>query len=224
MYRVDSREESKRRRIIIWCLIFIVIVALIIFGILWVRNKLKPKVVLKQGHAVISSVSESSVNKLYNETDFSISIPSTWKMIPRPIGPYQSFTWEASDGEEIVIFEDTIPENLAVNRALIVTPETDHLNIDGTASDNCANFTEGNSHAPGQVGVIAEWDGVNFLCDKSNTERDVLGTSSVDGINTVVLKSPSTDTSHKFFFTYTDYSLSPDYTVFYNALNSFQMN
>jgi hypothetical protein len=55
----------------------------------------------------------------------------------------------------------------------------------------------------------------------ANYERDVVGTSSPQEINTVTVTGPSTGT-HKYFFVYTDNSAEPDYTIFTDALQSFK--
>jgi len=73
------------------------------------------------------------------------------------------------------------------------------------------------------VGASAKWQGIDFLCDQNNLERDVVGTSSLDGINTVSLNSPSGGGAHKFFFTYTNQSINGDYSVFTDAVTSFKM-
>jgi hypothetical protein len=226
-YRLGKHEKSRRRRVIFWLIIGLVLVTLIGLGAFWIRQALRPQVVIKQAKAVTTTVSYNTQNKLYNEPDFSISLPSSWHVVPRPAGPYQSYTWQSSDvgtnGQLIEILENTIPVNFAVNRVLIVEGEVDHLALEGQASDNCSTFTK-NAPAPNETGAPAEWDGVSFLCDQRNQERDVIGTSSTDGVNTVILKDQQTGVNHKFFFIYTDFSVDPDYTVFYNTLNSFRMN
>lgn len=226
-YRVDKREKGKRRRNIIWLVVVLLLFGLGMQGWIWARHELRPKTSLKQAKAVTTTISYTAGNKRYQEPDFSISLPAGWQPVPRPPGTYQSYTWGTSTGtggQQIVIFEDTIPEHFAVNRALIVKGEVDHLSLAGPASDNCANFTRGGSTIPSEPGALAKWQGVQFLCDQGNTERDVIGTSSTDGINTVILKNQRTGTTHRFFFTYNNQSLSTDYSVFYNALQSFSMN
>ena len=220
MYRIGSHKKSKRRRVIVWCCVLLVLIVFSIIVALWFRKQLKPQVTIKQSTAITTKVSYSNQAKQYTEPDFTISLPSSWHALPRPVGPYQSYTWQSSDtvtdGQQIEIYEDTIPGAFAVNRVLAVTGEVDHITITGSISDNCSTFTA--------AGTIAKWEGIKFLCDQYNQERDVIGTSSADGINTVILKSQQTDKSHKFFFTYTDHSINPDYTVFTNALDSFEMN
>jgi hypothetical protein len=68
----------------------------------------------------------------------------------------------------------------------------------------------------------AKWSGINFLCDLGNYLRDVVGTSSPEGINSVTLTGNTTG-KHTLFFMYTDNTPSPDYSTFINALKSFQL-
>ncbi|HXR49713.1 MAG TPA: hypothetical protein VN778_01655 [Verrucomicrobiae bacterium] len=227
MYKAGKRPKSKRWRALKWVLLTVVLLACIGWAGQAIRHALKPKTVITQGRAVTTHVSYTTKTKHYNEGDFALDIPDTWQPIPRPAGPYKSFTWQSSDritdGQVIEIYEDTIPENFSVNRVLIVEGENDHLMINGSISDNCSNYTDQFSSA-NPLAAPAKWQGVAFLCDQANQERDVIGTSSTDGINTVILKSQSAGASHKFLFTYTDYSVNPDYTVFLNVLNSLRMN
>jgi hypothetical protein len=225
-YKLHKRERSRRRRILFWLLVLLCLAGIIFGSILFVRSKLHPKVIITQAKAVSSTVVFASKTTHYTEPDFSIDLPNTFQEIPRPVGPYQSYTWETSDsgtdGQQVEIFEDTIPTQYAVNRMLVVEGEVDHVSMIGTASDNCSTFTKGTQSAAG--GSPAKWQGVDFYCDQGNTERDTIGTSSAEGINTVTLLNQSTGLKHKFFFTYTDHQINPDYTIFYNALTSFKMD
>lgn len=219
-----ERPNSRRR---IWLIIVLVGILLLVWAIFDYAKGLKPKTTITQSKAVTSKVAYDTKTTHYSETDFSIDLPSTWKLLPRPLGEYQSYTWSSgdtgSDEQEIEIYEDTIPVNFAVNKVLILEGEVDHVQIDGTASDECNTFTNNVGGQDSQTGVPAKWQNVSFLCDRLNQERDTIGTSSTDGVNTVILQNQSTGQKHKFFFTYTDQSLSPDYAVFYAALQSFKM-
>ncbi len=229
IYRAGHRQraKNKRRQRLIWtCAVLCLL--LVIAGIaILVKQYLKPNTTISQGRPVTSHVSYENKTKHYQEPDFELDLPSDWQPIPRPPGPYQSYTWQTSDrgskGQQIEIFEDTIPVNFTVNRALIVESQTDHLSLKGSASDNCSAYTKDLPTTQSQGGAHAKWQGVDFLCDQSNQERDIIGTSSADGVNMVVLRSPGTGVSHKFSFTYTDHSINPDYSVFYNTLTSFKM-
>jgi hypothetical protein len=187
---------------------------------------LKPETTLQQAKAVTRTVNYDAKTKHYDEADFGIDLPVSFQPIPRPPGPYQSYSWltsnKGSDAAQIDVYEDTIPTNLALNRVQIVEAEGDHLRLDGAVSDNCSKFTKGLTRAPGQSGVPAKWLDVNFLCDQSNQARDVIGTSSTDGINIINLRGP-TGAVHKFFFVYTNQDITPDYTTFLNVLQSFRV-
>ncbi len=225
MYRLNTVQKNRRRRKIIWSIIGCIVVLAIAIGFIWIRSFLQPNTVISQSKSITTQVSYNNPTKAYQEDNFSISLPATWQLLPRQPGQYQSYTWQSpdrvTDGQQIVVYEDAIPFNLAVNRVLIVQSENTQLSLDGTVSDNCATFTT-NNPLPNSPAAPAEWNGVNFYCDKANQERDVIGTSSTDGINTVILKNPTSGETHKFFFTYSDNSINPDYTVFYNVLESFR--
>lgn len=225
MYRVDNRHKQRRRRSLFWLMftLFFIIIA-IVAALLFIKATHK-KPVITQAKAVITKLSYAGKTKHYNEGDFGIDIPAEWVAVPRPPYTYQSFAWhnvDKNNGMTIEIYEDTIPTNFAVNRALVITGETDHIELVGPASENCIDFSNDAPHQANS-GVVAKWQNVDFLCNRSTTTRDVIGTSSKDGINTVKLKG-SNGSPHSFFFTYSDNQISPDYTAFYNALSSFSMN
>jgi len=54
----------------------------------------------------------------------------------------------------------------------------------------------------------------------ANYVRDVVGTSSAEGVNTLGVSGPGG--THKYFFVYTDHSGEPDYNTFTQALQSFE--
>jgi hypothetical protein len=91
--------------------------------------------------------------------------------------------------------------------------------VPGAVSGNCVNFTSTTNINP-NGGSLSKWSDVNFYCDTHNYERDVVGTSSADAINSITLNGPINGT-HSFFFTYTDDTSQPDYSIFTNALASF---
>jgi hypothetical protein len=228
MYRVGKRPKRFSRKAVIRLMVLLFIIGISFGGYIEVRNYFKPQKTITQSKAVLTTVNFATQTTTYTEPDFTIQLPKTWSMIPAPAGPYTTYNWEVSDhdtnGEELTIYEDTIPTNFAVNRVLDVDgSQLTQLTLDGQASDNCTQYTINSSaQVNNQFGAPARWQGINFLCDQNNDERDVIGTTSTDGINTVILKN-TYGGSHKFFFTYTNHDLNPDYTVFYSALQSFRM-
>jgi hypothetical protein len=226
MYKVDEKARRRRRRRIVF-IILLLLALLSYFGYKTVKDYLKVDTKITQSHAVEKTLKYDSKVKHYEEADFGIDLPATWVQVPREAGPFQTFTWQTSDhgtnGQKIQIFEDTIPQNFAVNRALIVTGEGATMSLNGEASDNCKAYTRNPTTQGGTVGGTAKWQGVDFICDTGNGERNVVGTSSSDGTNIVILRNASTGQNHKFLFTYTNSSLTPEYTSFYSALRSFKM-
>ena len=229
VYSIDKKglRRKKWRKRIIRTIIFVIFVVAVVYAVFYILDMLKPKTTIKQSNAVTTKVGYVEKTTKYDTTNFTIDIPKEWKQMPRPAGSYKSFTWQTSDsgtdGQVFTIYEDTIPVNFAANRVLIVRGETDHLVEEGSASDNCIKYTVNGQAKPGQVGAPAKWQGVDFLCDQNNMQRDVIGTSSLDGINTVILRGALSGT-HKYFFSYSNYNVAnPDYAPFYNALNSLRM-
>jgi hypothetical protein len=224
VYRVGTR---RKRKWIIRSLIGLVVIAIGLAGTIFVQRLLHPKTTLNQSQAVVTNVKASVVPlKTYDEAAFSIELPNDWKVGERSTAPYNVYRWQgtskSSNATMLEIFQDTIPVNVPVNHVLAVTASGNGVAADGEISDNCANFTKGTSPTPSSQGVHGKWQGVDFLCDLSNTSRNVVGTSSLTGINSVTIKGP-TNISHTFFFSFTDHSLSSDYTPFYNALLSFRV-
>lgn len=225
MYRVTSQTKIRRHRTRLWlvvlALLFLVIGALVYIFLM----HLQTKPVITQAKAKITKVSYQGKLKHYNEADFTIDLPVEWEPVPRPPFTYNSFSWKTvdkADSVQLDVYEDTIPTNFAVNQALIVSGQGNHVELVGTVSDNCVTFTDAATGTGSNAGVSAKWQGVYFLCNRLTTDRHVAGTSSTDGINTVKLTS-SNGTPHTFFFKFTDNRYSPDYTIFYNALTSFNL-
>lgn len=229
MYRLGQRKEQKRKRKTRWFVVTLIVIAVIIVLIIYLLSLLKPNTTIQQSAPTVKKVSydEKQTTKKYDQPDFTITLPISWQAQPRPAGQYQSYVWtninKNKNGENLTIYQDTIPLKFAVNRVIILEPGIDKMSIKGDLSDNCVMYTKSQAYTSSSVGVPARWQGVDFICDQGNYQRDVIGTSSVQGINTVILKSPSTGKEHKFFFTYTNNSINGDYTVFKDALNSFVM-
>jgi hypothetical protein len=163
----------------------------------------------------------------YDEPHFSLDLPAEWKLIAKPIGENQSYSWQSAvietDGQTLEIYEDTIPTTFPVNRLLPVAAGPGRLEIKSNASSDCTAFVPPASPAPDRLGVEAKWQGVSFLCDQRHQQRMVIGTGSLDGINTINLKSPTTGTVRKYFFSYNDFTGKGDYNVFYEALKSLRL-
>jgi hypothetical protein len=227
MYRVGNRKRSHRKRTVWVVSILFCLLIIVIGGSIIAKQTLKPDTVIKQSAAVVSVVSVAKqATQTFDSGIFTIQLPKGWQAVAGEKQPYNIFRFEGGigtpDEQLLEIYQDTIPQNFAVNEVLAVSSAGARLAPIGVASDNCADFTKSTSAVAGPGGTPAKWSGMNFLCDLSNTERGVVGTSSLGGINTVTLKGPTAG-AHAFFFCYTDTSIAPDYTAFYNALGSFRL-
>lgn len=227
MYQVGTKSRRRRQRRIRLAVGLSLLVALGIGG--WfMQRALRPHTSLSQSKAVITTVKATTTSlKSYDEDAFSIDLPSDWKVGERSTAPYNVYRWQgtskSTNATLLEIFVDTIPINVAVNHVLAVEANGPQITADGEISDNCANFTKDTAPTPGAYGgVHGRWQGVDFMCDLNNIERNVVGTSSATGINSVTVKGP-TNLAHKFFFSFTDHSLSSDYAPFTNALLSFRV-
>ena len=225
MYRAGTRPKNKKRRRRIWLIIILLLLIISWFSYGAFKKASTPKSEIKQAKATYKKIDYSKKTQIFSNEIFEIELPATWHTLNQASGSYKTYSYQSnsgSDGQIIQIFVDTIPVNFAVNKALIIKSQGDKVSVESPISDNCTAYTK-NSANVGQYGAAARWQGVDFLCDMANTSRNVIGTSSVDGINTVVLKSPSTGRQSKLFFTDTANGINPDYNTFVSAVNSFRM-
>lgn len=224
-YRFGKKQKSHRKRNIAIALVAVVFLAGAgVFAKFYFRAN---TVIDPPPAPVISQVTSSQgPTKRFDEGPFTIKLPQDWAYIGRQTqtAPYAPYAWHNTKNnpgvEELEIYVDTIPTTLGVNRVLPVQGNGSHI-VPTTVSDTCADFT-GNNKLPGAQNTPAKWGGINFLCDLANYERDVVGTSSSDGVN-VVKVTGATSGSHQIFFTYTDNGSTPNFQIFENAVSSFTL-
>jgi hypothetical protein len=223
MYQLGKRSTHTKRALLV--ALVALLIALATTGLLLANHYLKPDTKLAQAQGLVTVVTaqRGEVQQI-NEPVFSLEIPKNWKAVTAPKNPYNIYSWRGTTTEDaprsLDIYVDTIPANFVVNRLMPVQVADNRLVILNTVSDNCANFTGIGTQTPKPDSVKAKWAGVDFLCDMANINRNVTGIGSVGGINTVTLSGPSG--KHSFFFTYTDNSGQPDFTIFTAALQSFK--
>jgi hypothetical protein len=227
MYRVGHRPRNHKRRAFLITLSAFIAISVLTYGVSYARTLLHPATTISQGTAVTTKVvAASQPDRTYSESDFNVALPVSWEPTTRETTPYNVYRWQdtsdKNDARLLEIYQDTIPQNFAVNRALAVTANGTQVSVVGNVSDNCIDFTKTDETASSSTGVHAKWQGIDFLCDINNYERNVVGTISSNGVNSVQLTGPKSGT-HTYFFTYTDHNINPDYTTLYNALSSFQV-
>jgi hypothetical protein len=229
MYHFGSRLAPWRnyRKRALTMVIMVLLVVAAIAG--WYIDNNSGTTIIHNAGVKTTTINATPSVQTFNEPVFTIQLPNDWKLINHTVSPYDIYTWQDTtkyqDNRNLNLYVDTIPITLAVSRLLPVTAEGDLLQL-GELSDACINFTgppvpsaQAAQSLPNQ---LAKWQGINFICDLSNYNNNSIGTSSQQAINTVTLTGPTTG-RHAFFFLYTDHNISPNYTIFTNALLSFRV-
>ena len=222
-YRLGKRQIGHHKRNLI---VAVLVFAILTGGLVVAKYYLKSNTVISPPPALVtgSITASNGPTKQFGEGPFTITLPADWVYVGRQtqIAPYAPYLWHNTKTdpgiEQLEVYVDVIPTNLGVNRVLPIQVEGNRI-VSTTVSDTCTDFT--GDKVPGSPATPAKWDGINFLCDLANYERDVVGTSSTDGINTIKVMGASS--SHQIFFTYADNGPSPDFTIFENAVSSFRL-
>ena len=219
MYQLGHR--SRRNRLIKLGLAALIIIAVLA---IWTGKnyfKTTPTIIKNAQPSTTVVRDNSTLTKSFSEGVFTLSLPQDWKYnCQDPTTIYHSYVFQNSDGtRQLRVYVDNLPTTLAVNRLMPVQAEGNRL-TPGNVSDNCTSFT--GSTSPNGA-AAAKWSGVNFICDTGNYERDVVGTSSPQAVNSVSLNGPTKGT-HNLFFTYTDNTAEPNYQIFVSTLNTFKIN
>lgn len=223
MYR-HGRKLTKSSQVSKWSALGLLFFGLIVGGIYLGLKSLDANTSLNQAAPVIKTVTAGQpATKLFDSVGFTIDLPADWQQVARTEAPYNLVRFQSKDPNNnnrfLEVYQDTIPPDFPVNRVLALEPYENKVTVPGSVSENCKQFTPGKP-APGFQGVVAKWQNIEFVCDVTNFERSVVGTSSKGGINSVTVTNPAGE-EHKFLFVYTDNAITPNFSLLYNALNSF---
>ena len=223
MYRLGHQIRHRYR----WYIaILLLVIVLAVVGAVIFRRGLKTDTSLSQSKVITQYYSAVGTNTVHvTEPTFSVVLPAGWKSVSDPNSPYQVYSWQGTGDDanrRIDIYIDNLPASLAVNRLLPVQINNDRLEAIGPVSDNCTDFTTPTAQSPTTGTLAAKWDGVDFICDVANYERDVVATGAAGGVNTIVMTGPITG-SHHVLLTYTDNSSGADYSIFISIVKSFQI-
>lgn len=195
---------------------------LVIVGVAVWLHSLKPHTEVAAAKPVTKTVAANDATKRWDEPTFSLELPSGWVLDGAPTASH--YEWQGGqkgvdDSRTLEVYVGNTPAKLAVNRVIAVDPNGAGINVNGTVSANCSTFTGNGVHTPGEGPAPGLWNNLPFICDLANYERDVVGTVSSQGINSLTLSGASGP--HRFFFVYTDSSYVADYDIFTAALQSF---
>jgi hypothetical protein len=224
MYRLGHHNKHHYWPfILIGCLVIICVIS----GVIWFSHIFSAKTYLKQAKSVTHYVAGTTTTLQHIvERTFSVDIPVSWKAVPPPSTQPTVYSWtgEATDGtgRRLDIYIDQVPSTLAVNRLLPVQVAGNKLETVGTVSDNCVNFTNKSTENAATGTAPAKWDGVSFICDMGNYERDVVAVGSAAGVNSVILNGPMTG-SHAVLLVYTNDGINPTFSNLTSIVQSFQV-
>lgn len=140
MYRLGYRINVKKH----WrlTLSIIVLIILIVGGLgFWYLHYRSGTVILKASKPTTTNVKANSpATKTFDEGEFTIALPKTWKLIDHQTSPYITYTWKETaqneDSRLITAYVNAAPATYAINRLLPVSPAGNGLTV-GTMSDNC---------------------------------------------------------------------------------------
>lgn len=223
MYRLGHQIRHRHGPLIISGLI---VIGCIAAAVVLLPRILKSNTTLVQSSPVTRHITLDTAVQRVAEPTFRLSLPSGWHAVTPSQAPSRAYSWVGMTadgaGRRLDVYIDQIPATLAVNRLLPVRPSGAQFNTAGMVSDNCVNFTDRATESVATGTALAKWNGVNFLCDMGNYERDVVAIGSTEGINTVTLTGNVTG-RHQVLLVYTDNSIEPDYAVFTAIVQSFTL-
>lgn len=219
-------HKIRRRHPRRWLALFAV---LLVAGLVYGFQQLKPETVISQTKPTTKTLKTTVATERFTKGAFAIDLPKGWQFMSKQQDLYTIYHFKSTlPGEggnrSLEIYEDSDVAHLAVNRMVPVVA-TDEGGLSANASevsDNCTAYTTGATAGRQTVGQTAKWQGIEFVCDMANPLRNVVGTGSIDGMNTVTVKT-ATSRPHRYFFMYTDNNSKPDYGIFTTALNSFKV-
>ncbi|HEY1064219.1 MAG TPA: hypothetical protein VGE30_02880 [Candidatus Saccharimonadales bacterium] len=209
-----------------WALVFGV---LAIVGAVYGWQSLDSETKITNAAPSVKTVESDTKLQTFRRGTFSIDLPQGWQFTSKQQDIVTAYHFKSTlPGDEgnrsLVVYEDSSLSNLAINRMIpvVATDDGGMVADAGQVSDNCTAYTTGATANRAQVGQLAKWQGIEFLCDMANPLRNVVGTGSKDGLNTVKLADQG-GLQHRYFLTYTDNNYKPDYRIFIAAINSFRM-
>ena len=225
-YRKKPKVKKGWRRVILLFILLLLIVGGIIgYDIYRGRSRTQTG----QVKTTQLTFGNNGPKKSIDEPTFTLQLPADWKETARVNNELEhSITWQATKPKEdnrfITIYVDKIPKTKSFNRLLPLEAVGNGLRH-GTVSDNCAAYTAKGSFDAKQAitakDTPAKWEEVTFLCDLPKVFDNVVGTSSLEGINTLHVTGQMAGT-HDYFFLYTDHNVRPNYEIFTQLLESFK--
>jgi len=224
MYRLGHRQVH--HYVLIGAAV-VVLAAFIMAAIVGFRAYFQPHTILKQSPAITHTVTANqAVTRQVTKGFFTMQLPAAWRETTPPPTNSTIYSWIGTGmydaARRLDVYVDGVPASLAFNHLLPVQTAGSQLEVAGLVSDNCTTFTDQTPASAKTGSAVSKWNGVNFLCDVANYERDVVGIGSAEGVNQITLHSPASGT-HRVMLVYTDNNATPDYTILMAIVKSFHL-
>lgn len=223
MYHVGKQIHKHRRS----QKISVIILLILFFGLLvfWLMQlKIAPSAIIRNDPPVSKNYTASDMAKVnVDKPEFKMELPAGWverTVIASPTGPRYTFSAKIGEAQILDIYIDNPPTNLGINKAIVVSAQGSGLTHE-YVSENCITFTDPKYKNPHTGFAPARWQEIDFICDMANTNRQVVGTISRDGMNQVHTVGASGAT-HTVLMTYTDNNITPSYSTLYDIIASMQ--
>lgn len=226
MYILNRQSYRKRRRLAVLAAVLLVAG---LGGAGWVGLQyIKPETTIgPTPEAKVTRVlGTEKASKQFQAGPANLSLPDDWEAFEPTDLPAGAYSWRNTKGNKgvrvISLYIDNIPRQLAVNRVLVVQSSGNQMVTVGGVSDNCSEFnSQGRTPDKGTGQTPARWQNVAFLCDSANYSRNVVGTGSTDGVNSVRLDGAGG--SHEVFLMYNDADATPRFDIFTAAVESLRL-
>jgi hypothetical protein len=220
-------QKPKKRHKLLKLLFLLIIIAVVFAAIYWLLSRQSLSSSGTAGNVYQTDFKEPPKQHV-TEDYFEFDLPQDWKKTIVKTTPYHSITWvgtaRESDGRSLEVFIDSRPLEPEINRVAPVVSGGNHLLV-SDISDNCISFTRNFAKLTlselGRFGPTqTKWQGIRFICDVSKSTRNVVGTGSKEGLNTVTLSGKKG--THHYFIVYTDHASHRDDKMFTDILQSFK--
>lgn len=197
----------------------LIIAGVVILGAWWIVHKdIGGGSETKESVPIITQVGEEVGDKIkFDETYFTIELPSDWKFIEHKTGNninayiYHS-TKKGGDDRTLMIHVDVMPQSYKVVKIQPISASGNRFLLGGI-SDECTKFgtvAERQSNAEFET----KWDNVRFICDPIEANQTIGTGTEAGGIKATLGR-------HSYFFYFEDHNIRPDDKIFQDAVRSF---
>lgn len=228
MYRLGRHSHRKHKKHL-WRVILLSVIVLCALVTVTIVNFLQDdNTKISKTNAVTREYAPEGANpQVFTHSQYEISLPTDWRLLERSTDPYTVYRYQAgkkgADNRWLEVYVDRLPPEKAVNRLMPVQITDNKIKPAGPISDNCTLLDGTRNPGPSPVASSpVSWQGIQFLCDRANYTRNVVGVGSTAMNSRLVLSGPKGN-NRTFIIIYTDHNANPDYYILSSALQSLEV-